>query len=388
MSEGDGKRNALCKNCGATTRVTPTFAFWRCTFCDRFDQVGEFVETESVPRNLKYTAADQYKDISLIGLVGGLSDKSPLWEPVSAFSTNVISLRSMLRIPIDVAWQAKVFSEIYTTLAIQERANPSVSDDEVADMLGDKAIEMMKKWYAENLPDRIAGQEEIGRQIVNAFSVGTIQWMGQESLLIAQLTGLWSAIETLAGDLWIAAVNACPMALAELRGKSARISLLASGEKTEAKAQDDDGPKGMQVSRQLMQQLTRGRYDLQHKMGYLLSDKFTFTKLAGIREAYSRAFWEHSEKIDAALSHASLDVLSTVRNVFIHRAGFIDTNYETRCRALPDAPKGAVGEKIKLDGEVVNALARPALLAAIDLVKSVESRIASIKKQEETRGNE
>lgn len=54
---------------------------------------------------------------------------------------------------------------------------------------------------------------------------GDFGLLGLRAILVSQLTGMWTAFETLAGDLWEMALNVHPYGLSELKGKpSDRIS--------------------------------------------------------------------------------------------------------------------------------------------------------------------
>ncbi len=175
---------------------------------------------------------------------------------------------------------------------------------------------------------------------------------GCEAILSAMVIGAWTAFETLAGDLWVAALNTSPRRLARLSGDKKRIIRLAKTgtEKAERlqgmlesrRTQDGEG-KIVHLSD--VQELSKGTYDLSGKMGNLLRNSFKFTTLTGIREAYAVAFDEHSQAIDDALKDGSLDVLCLVRNLIVHRAGRADSTY---CKEASSVPGARVLPKVSL----------------------------------------
>lgn len=119
----------------------------------------------------------------------------------------------------------------------------------------------------------------------------------------------------------------------------------------------------------------RNQFDLRQKMGTVLRDRFEFSRLEGIREAYAAAFHKNSDHIDAALSDDALDALSAVRNVIVHRAGIADTEYLRRSKHLKLPPANA-GAPIHLDGQIVVNLVRPAFACGSKLIGAVDDWIS------------
>jgi hypothetical protein len=158
---------------------------------------------------------------------------------------------------------------------------------------------------------------------------------GVEAWLSAQIVNSWTAFETLAGDLWEAALNSHPHGLSDLKGKNVQ------GEKT------------VQIG--LLQKYS---FDVSKQMGTLLkeNEKRTFDSLEDIRENYKLAFYTDDAKITETLSDDLLDTLSTVRNLLVHRGGAVDERYLRRTKSLLIAPKADIGERIKLNGDIVERL--------------------------------
>jgi hypothetical protein len=78
--------------------------------------------------------------------------------------------------------------------------------------------------------------------------------------------------------------------------------------------------------------------------------------LEDIRKNYELAFYADGAKINNALANDLLDTLSSVRNLLVHRGGVVDDRYLRRTKSLALAPKAPVGERIKLDGDIVERL--------------------------------
>jgi hypothetical protein len=171
---------------------------------------------------------------------------------------------------------------------------------------------------------------------------------GLEAILSSTITGTWTSFATMASDLWEAALNAHPDLLSELKGDRKRI--LRSDEKNDSIL---DIEKGSTVPAHL---LTRHRYDKLASLGSALRGLQSFDSLTGIRMAYGVAFHKRSDAVDEALKDESFDTLSALRNVIVQRASIADQCYKTRSEHLPNLPKAAVGNVVRLEGGKVGAL--------------------------------
>jgi len=194
---------------------------------------------------------------------------------------------------------------------------------------------------------------------------------GFQTMFASYLTGTWTAIETMAGDLWETAVNIHPAGLSNLGGK---VSRLRKTGKTSGPSMSGKADDSKLVPLSLIQM---NQFDLRQKMGTILKERFAFSRLDGIREAYASAFHQNSSEIDKALGDDSLDALSAVRNVIVHKAAIADEEYlkKTKYLKLPIG-KAGVGAIVPLDGEVVVKLIAPARASATKLLGAVDSWIA------------
>jgi hypothetical protein len=191
--------------------------------------------------------------------------------------------------------------------------------------------------------------DEVARQLAAAND-------GIDALYSSVVLSSWTLFESLATDLWVAAVNVEPK-LSALSGSKNRISLMsekkrgASGKKTQK--QQDEPKTDEKVSLADIHRITKGDFKLDRKMGLLLRENFEFDSLEKIRVAYSRAFGKESGAVDEVLSDPALDRLSSVRNLIAHRAGFCDHEYCARLRYVPGLPSAKPGERVSLDGKMI-----------------------------------
>jgi len=196
------------------------------------------------------------------------------------------------------------------------------------------------------------------------------------------VVGTWTAFETMAGDLWVATVNANPRLLARLAGTEKRIHKQAK-----AALQKDSGDAGKQeagmgVPVQRLHDITNGKYNISNVMGELLKSKVSFTTLWDIRRAYSVAFDERTvdrrvvNAVDGALADGSLDALAAVRNVIVHKAGVCDAEYVKRVAVAQKAgvaiPLLEERQLLQLDGEIVKSLTDPVVACCLKLFVAID----------------
>jgi hypothetical protein len=193
----------------------------------------------------------------------------------------------------------------------------------------------------------------------------------------AQITSAWTTVETLATDLWEAALNQHPRSLARLGGTRQRISKLAGSLgrdriETGERSEEEFEPKLRDFER-----ITYGTYDASELMGTLLREQFKFQTLSGIRAAYSSAFSKRSEQIDAALADHSLDKLNLVRNVLLHKAGIVDDKFVKGADSLSWSILAEEEKPLPLTGQIVKELINPAFQCAEKLILAVDDWITA-----------
>lgn len=128
-----------------------------------------------------------------------------------------------------------------------------------------------------------------------------------------------------------------------------------------------------------LERVARGRYDLSHLMGTLLRKKFRFDSLSSIREAYSVAFSEKLKRrprhIDDCLSDDSLDAVSLLRNLLVHKAGVADDTFIKASRSITRVPQLKLGEKWQASSQTVEMVIAPAIEKISDLIQAVDDWI-------------
>lgn len=206
--------------------------------------------------------------------------------------------------------------------------------------------------------------------------------LGVDALLASMVLGVWTAIETMAGDLWIATINANPRLLARLAGSAKRIHQQAKAAVNEGVIGTSKQETDMLIPIKKIHDVTNGKYDMSAKMGDLLQSKVSFVRLWDIRRAYSLAFDEEKIEasvvgaVDSALADESLDALAAVRNLIVHKAGLADREYVKRSRVVGKAgfaiPQLDEGQWLNLDGEIVKSLIVPAVDRSLALLTAID----------------
>ncbi|MBC9883856.1 hypothetical protein G8O24_42035 [Bradyrhizobium sp. INPA01-394B] len=222
-----------------------------------------------------------------------------------------------------------------------------------------KQTEDWDKHAHNQLIDGLVGFEAMGG---DPSSIGAIQ-----ASMMSYLTTGWTIIETMSADLWEAALNIHPASLANLTGAPKRLK---GGQLNQS------GAAAKESKSVRLDEISKHEFNVANKMGTILRGRFEFASLDGIREAYASAFAKGSAEIDRAIADKSLDALSAVRNVIVHRDALADSEYVRRTKILSSLPAAKVGDHLLLDGDIVVRLLKPAIASANQLLVAVDNWLA------------
>jgi hypothetical protein len=211
--------------------------------------------------------------------------------------------------------------------------------------------------------------------------------IGLKSTFISMILLAWTSFENLAVDLWVASVNLRPSPLARLTGSRRRIAKKSLLKENSIVTQSEDIETKFSLTQ--LDILTNGTFDASGRMGNLLVDNFLFTKLTEIRTAYSSAFTEkerraRTDNLDSVLANVSFDALSAMRNLFVHKAGKPDEEFEKLARKIQFLPTNKDPDgSIHLDGLVVSNLLVSVRTCCIGLIKAVDGWLDTVKKAQD-----
>jgi hypothetical protein len=315
--------------------------------------------------------------------------KTPELEPVlKVFRYNFHRVRHLMITPAIIGYTAMQFQRHIDVAALEIEGSLDNTDNlsslesrpnvgERVSELHDARLEQDSAMLGTPAWDKFVSENHrLGAIPVNMLARAPFGSGGFDFLLSSFVIGSWSAFETMAGDLWERALNIDPSGLAHLRGNPNRLRKNGKPAFGGAKTKKDD-PQSKSVDLDLIQ---FHKFDLRNKMGTILRSRYEFSRLSTIREAYSAAFDTNTAQVDAALKDDSLDALSVVRNVLVHKAAIIDQEYARRAQGLKSLPKVEIGKLLLLDGEIVVSLIKPALIQASRLLGAVDEWLHKHKK--------
>ncbi len=189
--------------------------------------------------------------------------------------------------------------------------------------------------------------------------------MAARALVQAAVSSAWTAFECLGQDLWVASLNAHPIDLAHRAfAKLAQV--------------EGEGMSRRSISVGL---LARHGFDVRNVLGNLLSAKFDFTSVSGIRAAYTAAFGPNAD-LDAIFRESpaedpftpalrDLEELEATRHAIVHRAGRVDSEFRRRTGS-----EQKVGEFIHFDTASYSRLVNSAMDSGCALIEFVDRQFS------------
>ena len=297
-------------------------------------------------------------------------------EIAGAFTTNLLRIKSMMTFPAYLAdfaslihrLQLRAHFERFGDLDIESRLN----DLPTAQALFDRFIALFHEHNAKLQQARSSQEaiEALAQDMLEKGGAITIIIAGApaainnfELAMMSYITSAWTMFETAASDLWEAALNHRPQGLADLSGKKRYQG-------RETKRSDDDAPKLDKLVK--LKLIRENDWDTRNKMGSILREKFAFTTLWGIREAYEAAFYKKADDIDKVIMDDCFDQLSALRNVIVHKSAIADSEYVEKTRGIQTLPKFKKGEKIQLNGKMVADLVHKSSQSTFALLYTVD----------------
>ncbi len=224
------------------------------------------------------------------------------------FSKNFDDMSELAALPLKLAFIGLTGQrEMMNFMAACMRSNRSATkygkDPEATKVINDEMAkvrdeEETKKWISDNANDIVS----------NVFQMPDMR-PTVRILLLSLLSSSWTLFEALSSDLWINLVNARPVQLGS--------SVIANLPDQHDGQEFDSRGVSLRV-------LAKHSFDLSKALGTLLSKRFDFTSLSGIKRAYKSAFPEIGLDI---FDNPELRLLQAYRHVIVHRAGTADRSF-------------------------------------------------------------
>jgi hypothetical protein len=314
-------------------------------------------------------------------------------KAAASFEANVLRIERLAQMQVRIVLWTMHFQRANDLALVDVLGRMELNKDEIGNETLRAQIEQAANAHLNNILWKMHadpnGEDAAKHAGINNMSqligaLGEPLLTGWGVVLTSTITGAWTAFESLAGDLWEQALNANPNRFASLQGTVNRIEKIVD-RKRRGKTIELELPKRRKAAEAskavglvAMHKLTSGDFNLSERMGTLLRDEVSFARLDDIRGAYSIAF--HGSKcrtIDIALGCLALDALSAVRNLIVHRAAIGDQEYLDNTIGVPGAPRVALNEPLKLDGQIVRDLVAPVLQRAVGLIRAADELCAA-----------
>ena len=188
-------------------------------------------------------------------------------------------------------------------------------------------------------------------------------------LMAQQLVMVWTAFESLAGDLWEACLNARP-----------QLGYAALGAVPAPQSEEEADKKRRVKFEMPLSLLESFGFDVRNKRGTVLRrhQRWNFSSRREGREAYLTVFEKpHHAVIRAALDDKRLRWLVAVRNAIVHAAGKADASYAELAAGHPVLSKVIAGARVPIDGALCGELVPAGLACCRVLLQFVDGWMAS-----------
>lgn len=317
-----------------------------------------------------------------VNRMDSLQNKVPLGPATASFNTNVARIETLVRLPIflmDIASLQQLVSDT-ATFRLTQTLEPTPAQMPSMDAFAAERVRLMKialsggavsvrstPWVdADSIPIHFASCGNLQELLTNSENNVPGLIVAIESLLASVLISAWTAFETLAGDLWVAAVNARPDSLGEnVFGTNATIDF------------------GL---------LREFDYQIEGRLGDAArkKDHGKFNSLDSIKEAYLLAFRAPPGDAKAKSSpnlvqlfntyFRPLRVLELLRNLLAHQGGKVDAIFLAKIKPFDyDLAKLEADKPIPLQGNMVIQGVGPVIEFGTKLIEFVDSWMKQIK---------
>jgi hypothetical protein len=336
-----------------------------------------------------------WREFAGANFIPSLKSLKVIGRPAVAFGNNAERLANLVMLPIAlVKWSAQVQST--TDLAVfdltgtmrpttERLPTPAALNEQrqkVWDSKQSRAMHILGDGGPTPMTDEevvYADADDVSRFLSEhfAFHLRT----GMQALGASLIIGAYTALECVASDSWVAAVNSRPRTLA-------KFTLEHPGKKSKRK---NDGLKndGQQEPTLPFATLSEHDFDVSAAMGRILvdRDRVSFDSFYDIQDSYLRAFrvaedpkLRPNASLSRLFSDAEKDVRTTeaIRNLLVHQGGVVDQKFIDHI-SKTTIPRESVGLNCELgiDCEMSARHAMSALVFAKSLLVFVDDWLHS-----------
>ena len=283
--------------------------------------------------------------------------RKELTDIAKTFTANIDRVAALAELPIFLIYRMTRFmlASIDANEAVLGRSRVTAADlgrsQEIAAFIQGRQGEEKNKFANPKVDDAQGWKTALSHYMGAVFSKDGPTFLGALSLLSAMTTGAWTAYESLATDLWIAAVN--------LRPNDLGVNALLA--KENAKGEAEPTPFSLNI-------LRKYKFDLANSLGTMIwrERKFNFNALDGIKNAYFSTFCIRDNKGNRrgvpeevkswfpSSASADLAILEAIRHSLVHRGGLPDPSFRERVKGCPVLKDLNDGDRIPLNGVMVS----------------------------------
>jgi hypothetical protein len=233
-----------------------------------------------VAKRIQFEDAIKFDTRPLTPLLDAANRKTQELAPIiEGFDFNIVRAMMPLGLPAHLIYWSKHVQLAQCQGWFKVTGDPNTTGNIDADTYKkcmDATVEYQMSWLEKDFDEgRMfppAEFEKASATIPAYFAFGTRAGHGLIAILSNAITNSWTAFETLSGDLWELAINLHPQELSKLDGRG-------SGKK----ARDED--KKLDLS-----YVHRHNYNLSSVMGTILKNRYGFSFVSEIKNAYRDAF--------------------------------------------------------------------------------------------------
>lgn len=305
--------------------------------------------------NINITAATTCRD--------HLKDKF-LKELLSNYCNSLDLILTTLSVPISFMAHGLRKSKAFH-FSLQDANTMVMSGEGIKEKDPKKTAEELIKYFEDLLKDNDKNQiENAVNEIEKLIEQVPILRESYNNLGLNALVNSWTIFEAFAKDLWIYCLNNYP--------KKYLFNLLKNGKDTE---QEIDGISGKNITIGL---LAKYDFDISKNLGDLLSPKYDFTSVRGIKKSFKDLFALKDNEI-SFFDNPHLSQLEITRHLLVHNSGIIDADYLNRTNRMNEILKNKISLTIDETSDFINAgieTLKEIFLLADNKLTSANSRLA------------
>jgi hypothetical protein len=167
------------------------------------------------------------------------------------------------------------------------------------------------------------------------------------------LVNSWTLFEAYSKDIWIKVLDDNPQFLSQ--------KIINN------KSEIDSGVNGKTIPLSI---LSKYNYNISGHLGEILSVKYDFTSVDGIKRAFKDLLNLDDQEL-CFLSDTKINQLEICRHIIVHNAGLIDTKYLTRSKRTNEV----VNQKLQLDITEINDMINESIKCTKQLLLLTDRRI-------------